>query len=357
MPRSLLRGDYSLLMAVESSSRPNSWYRVLTDRSTGVLSCDCPPWTFNRNQDAQGNRFCPHTRLAEQLLSPVASENTRPQRTYTARTMPTLLRQTQAQWPGLRGQWSIEERVAPIGTKPYSFVLLRLELGNGGTATGVVAFAQSHHHTQAEMVPGVAGWAGYAIAAEVARLGGFPMAGQPPEHFRVDRRSTARRTQPHPHTALPVPNFGLSDILRVGDVIDQGDGLTPTVRAENTLRLFLGEELYGRLESQGFLDVSSVYHANEQRVYRLRRDPRKERDRRVRVFKRCVYSEDNCIVRGQDVPEADFYLTNFLLFLSDETIALSVVGRYNIFPPNSDGPERETIPATWHPRAMSTPTA
>ena len=52
-----------------------------------------------------------------------------------------LLVATQEQWPGLRGYWSIEERDANIGTKSYHFVLLRLELGNGGTATGVVAFA------------------------------------------------------------------------------------------------------------------------------------------------------------------------------------------------------------------------
>jgi len=39
MPRSLANGDYRLVMAVESSSRPDSWYRVLADLHTGALSC------------------------------------------------------------------------------------------------------------------------------------------------------------------------------------------------------------------------------------------------------------------------------------------------------------------------------
>src|SRR5205823_7098334 len=134
-----------------------------------------------------------------------------------------LLAATQEQWPGLRGEWSIEEREANIGTKPYHFVLLRLAMGNGGVATGVVAFANAHHHSQNEMIPGVAGWAGYAIAAEVARLAGHPFMGQIPEHFQVSHRpAPRRRTQPQrPTTASrPVPampSIGLRDILRVGD--------------------------------------------------------------------------------------------------------------------------------------------
>jgi hypothetical protein len=121
--------------------------------------------------------------------------------------------------------------------------------------------------------------------------------------------------------------------------------------------LFLGETLYNQLEAQGFLDVSSVRYANEQRVYRLRRDPYKERERRVRVFRNREYWKDFCIVRENpnDYPEADFYLTNFLLFLSDENAALAVVNpRYNIFPSFSDSTERETIPAVWIPRMATT---
>lgn len=350
MPRSLARGDYSLVMAIESSSRPNSWYRVLAERQTGVLSCDCPPWVFNQNQDAAGQRFCPHTRTVERLVgAPGPAEG------HAAQPLPALrlLSATQEQWPGLRGTWSMEERDAAIGSRPYHFVLVRLELGNGGTATGVVAFANRHHHSEAEMVAGVAGWSGYAIAAEVARLGGFPLAGSPPEHFRVDRQPPTGRRQRQ--TTQPPPtgtSVGLADILRVGDIIQPGRD--PYLMAEQTLALFLGEEVYGQLERRGFLDVSSVRYASEQRVYRLRRDPAKRRERRIRVFTHGTYAKDFCIVAGQNCPSDDVFLTVFLGLLSDEDTTLSVVNpRYNIFPPYSDGQERETVPAVWTPRAMA----
>ena len=147
----------------------------------------------------------------------------------------------------------------------------------------------------------------------------------------------------------PTARITLTDILRVGDQLDLGDGLVPIQRAENTLRLFLGEELYTTLERQHFLDVSSVHHRG--RIYRLRRDPQRQRERRVRVFENGRYVNDFCIVRGQQVPEADHWLTVFLQLLSDERAALSVVQQYNIFSPWSDGGEQETVPAVWQPRA------
>lgn len=148
-----------------------------------------------------------------------------------------------------------------------------------------------------------------------------------------------------------MPSLGLADILWVGDVIDQGDGLSPSTRAENTLKLFLGDETYARLEQYGFIDVPSVRYAEQRRVYRLRRDPAKQRDRRIRFFQNGNYYKDFCVVRTQDVPEADHVLGLFLGLLSDEEATLSVVdSRYNILPPNSDGQERETIPAVWRPR-------
>ncbi len=256
----------------------------------------------------------------------------------------------QQQWPGLGGRWSIEQRSSQLDGIPYYFVLLRLTTGNGTTATGLVAFTQRYHPTQQSMLAGVAGWAGYAIAAEVARVAGYPLAGQPPEHFTITRRSTTTGTRPR------AQRIGLRDILRVGDQVDLGDGYTPTQRAENTLRLFLGEELYATLERQHFLDVSSVRYAAEQRVYRLRRDPAKQRERRVRVFKFNRYVNDYCIVRAQDVPEADHWLSIFLSLLSDEERAISVVQSYNIFPPHSDDyyeREEEVVPAIWHPAAVA----
>jgi hypothetical protein len=344
MPRSLAHGDYRLIMAVESASRANSWYRVLVDPRSGQLSCDCPAWTFRQGgQVAGAGRSCKHTHLAQPLLQHTGGIDARfagppVERASGAATETNqLVQATRQQWPGLGGRWSFERRAGAIDHEAYHVILLRLTTGNGTTASGLVAFVRRYHPTTESMVAGVAGWAGYALAAETARTAGYPLAGQPPEHFRPTRRASGGRP-------------GLADILRVGDQVDLGDGSTPVRRAENTLRLFLGEVLYARLEQQHFLDVSSVRYAAEKRVYRIRRDPARQRERRVRVFIHGRYEQDLCIVRGQDVPEADNWLTVFLSLLSDEERALSVVQRSNIFPPHSDdyaAREEETIPAVW----------
>ncbi|MGH2507397.1 MAG: hypothetical protein ACRDHZ_08330 [Ktedonobacteraceae bacterium] len=344
MPRSLTNGDYSLVMAIESASRANSWYRVLTDRRTGNLSCDCPAWTFRHAGDVI--RTCKHTRFAQVLINAQQQVGTPLERASgAAAEMNPLVQAARQQWPGLGGRWSIERRTYTFDNRPYTLVLLRLKTGNGITASGVVAFAANYHLTPESMVAGVAGWAGYAIAAEIARAAGYPMAGQPPEHTKITRR-----------TGTHTRRLGLGDILRVGDQLDLGDGYTPKQRAENTLRLFLGEELYQRLEQQHFMDVSSVCYAQEQRVYRVRRDPHKVRERRVRIFQNGYYTNDYCIVRAQDVPEADHWLTVFLRLISDEEGLLSVVEHYNIFQPHSDDyseREEEIIPARWE--AAATP--
>jgi hypothetical protein len=349
MPRSLANGDYTLVMAVESSSRADSWYRVLADRQTGGLSCDCPPWTFKQGAQANASgRSCHHTRMAQQLSHATPLSAAAPVGAFVqGGVLASLISATQQQWPGLRGEWSIEASVAEINEKPYVFFLLTLAMGNGGMATGVTAFAGQHRPTPQHLQTRVAMWCGYAIASEVARIGGYPLAGQPPEHFRVTSGRRVRRTVAGHATAPPI---GLGDILRIGDVEDLGDGHRPTERAEHTLRLFLGEQLYQQLETCGFLDVSSVRYAEEQRVYRLRRDPGKLRERRVRVFVHGQYLNDFCLVRAQSVPEADHVLSIFLQFLSDEDSALSVVKDQNIFGPYSDGHERETIAPVWHPR-------
>jgi len=311
---------------------------VLTDRITGALSCDCATWVFNRY-----NRTCQHTEMASLLVRSAAPHGVQEAQTGRVSQNAPLIVAVQEQWPGLGGVWEIEERESRIGTRAYRFLLVRLFPGNGGEPiTGVVAFAETHQPSASHIASRVAGWAGYAIAAEVARRGGFPLAGQPPEHFRVSLRAASARPR-SPQQAIP--RIGLADILRVGDRVDQGDGLRPTERAENTLRLFLGETLYTRLSQQGFLDVSSVHTPGS--VYRLRRDPSHLRERRVRVFERGRYTHDYCIVRGQDVPEADHFLTVLLGLLSDEERTLAVVRAHNIFGPNSDGPEPERVVAVW----------
>lgn len=301
-------------------------------------------------------RACPHTTFVATLVA--THQTAAPTLCLNPSTFgitQALIQAVQEQWPGLRGQWSVEQKAARINHKPYHLVLIRLQLGNGtGSATGAVAFAERHPMTQERMLAGVAGWCGYAIAAEVARLGGYPMAGQPPEHFRVQ---PSRRRQQHTplgeSSSSLLPQLGLADILRIGDEAQLADGLRPAQRAEHTLRLFLGKELYVQLERQGFLDVSSVQYSQEERVYRLRRDPNKQRERRVRVFEHGRYIRDYCLIRGQDVPEADHFLNLFLSLLSDEMHILSVLGKYNIFPPYSDGHEEETIPVHWQSRQVA----
>lgn len=148
----------------------------------------------------------------------------------------------------------------------------------------------------------------------------------------------------------PQPGTSTREILAIGDQRDLGDGLTPTQRAENTLRLFLGAQ-HALLERQGFLDVSSGLYPG--RVYRLRRDPLHRYERRVRVFEQGSYVRDLCIVRAQSVPEADQFMSVFFGLIADEQRVLTVVQRGNIFGAHSDGHERETVPAVWLPRYFS----
>lgn len=326
MARSLAAGDYRLVLAYESASQADSWYRVLVDLESGALSCDCPRWIFAR----RGTRSCKHTESTALLLSG-ASPREGAQAAGSSHER-SLVGAVQGQWPGLQGRWGIEERSAPVGRDRYRFCLIRLDTVMGIVASGVVAFAERHGTQTARLIPGVAGWAGYALAAEVARLSGFPLAGRPPEHFRLPARGAGDGT------------IGLRDILRIGDQVDLGDGLTPAERAENTLRLFLGE-MYDTLERQGYLDVPSVLYAGQQRVYRLRRDPTRRRERRLRVFEQGQYVRDLCVVRAAAVPEADHFLTVFLRLMADEGGVLEVVRSHNVFPPYSDGTEQEQAPA------------
>lgn len=366
MVRSLANGDYSFVMLVESAkAEVNTWYRVLRHKITGLLSCDCPIWVFGRDTEmnAQGAtiRLCKHCRGARELLArqrphmaPVLSDRA----PAPVPTTHPLVAATQQQWRGLGGVWRVEQRSVMLGDEAYELVLLSLQSGNGFLATGLVAFSARHHRRDdyESMIPGIALWGGFSIASQIAQTQeGFETIAPPNVYFKVRERTT-RGTQapetpvpamPRRQTASPI-RLGLADILRVGDN-DTRDGFEPEERAESTLRLFLGEPLYATLERQEFLDVSSVAFAAQQRVYRLRRDPYKASERRVRVFEHGRYINDYCIVRGQSVPEADHYLTVFLSLLSDERQLLSVVGQYNIFPTDSERIGGERVPAHWTP--------
>lgn len=360
MSKSFARGDYRLMMTFESASSEGNWYRVLQDKESNALSCDCPRWLHKRGE---GERSCKHTEAVQRILTPPPPTNPivtpvrqiirhffpnitsphandeHPKLPETPHTQ-SLVTAARDQWEGLQGTWTIAERDTLVGHDAYRFVLLRLDSPNGLVGTGLVAFAHAHGLRTARLIPGVAGWAGYNVAAQIAQQAGFEMVGQPPEHFRW--KATRRTT---------VPRIALHDILRVADRTDLGDGLSPVQRAENTLQLFLGDELYGNLQHQGYLDIPSTLFADRQRVYRLRRDQSRTYPRRIRVFEQGVYINDYCVVPREAVPEADHLLTVFLQLMTDEATVLRVVREYNIFAPYSDSRDHETIAPVWRERA------
>jgi|GEM_PF-1121474 len=362
MARSLRNGDFDLVLAIQSPSNPDRWYRVLLDRARAlagetVLSCDCMGWKQDAHNAAARRalaagrsdaglrvpRGCKHTDAAQALLgSP--SRATMPR----FRIDHPYVGATRTRWAPLRAfvpedGWGLQEARIIVSDEPYHLVLLQATGTTGTIATAAIAFASCHPATLGSRAAPVGDWGGYTIAASFCRQAGVPLAGEPPLHFAeaLPGRSAARRTTPQPGTST-------REILAIGDQRDLGDGLTPTQRAENTLRLFLGPQ-HALLERQGFLDVSSGLTPG--RVYRIRRDPHRRYERRVRVFEQGVYVRDLCIVRAQSVPEADHFLTLFFGIVADERRILAVVQRGNIFGLHSDGHERETVPAVWQPRA------
>jgi len=368
MARSLRNGDFDLVLAIQSPSSPDRWYRVLLDRASArvgetVLSCDCVGWRQDarnlaaRRALAAGRsdtglrvpRGCKHTDVATTLLG-TAGGGAMPR----YRTDHPYVGATRTRWAPLRDfvpedGWGMQEARITVSAEPYHLVLLQATGTTGTTATAAIAFAAGHPATLGSRAAPVADWGGYTIAASFCRQAGVPLVGEPPLHFAetLSGRSSTRR-------AAPQPGDTTRAILAIGDQRDLGDGLTPMQRAENTLRLFLGPQ-HALLERQGFLDVSSGLTPG--RVYRLRRDPQRRYERRVRVFEQGAYVRDLCIVRAQRAPEADHYLTLFFGFVADERRILSVVQRGNIFGTQSDGHERETVPAMWQPRARGTPAA
>jgi hypothetical protein len=344
MPRSYRNGNYRLIAAVEAGSRPESWYRVLQDVTSSALSCDCPAWIMNQS----GGRTCKHTEFGLALLRAAnATLQANAQTILAAQALSAerhpLVEATREQWfGGVSAQWGIEERDTVIGGDAYHAVLLAMETGDHVNAHAVVAFNHRHSRTSrdpvARMVAGVAGWAGYEMAAQLARQAGFPLAGAPPDHYTMPNRQTGGARggrgapQPTDGRLMPEPEYGLADLLRVGERTNLGDGLRPEQRAEATLRLFLGD-YYLQWQRDGYLDVPSRERG---RVYRLRRDPNNRSERRVRVFDGVRWIKDYCIVRAQNVPLADHLLTLFLGLTSDERRTIEVVRRGNIFDPHSD---------------------
>ena len=254
MARSLANGDYTFVMLVESAKAEiNTWYRVLRNKITGHLSCDCPIWVFGRDTevDEQGAmiRLCKHCRGARELLAR--------QRPHTAPVLadlapapvPTthpLVAATQQQWRGLGGVWRVEQRSVLLGDEAYELVLISLQSGNGFLATGLVAFSARHHRRDdyQSMIPGIALWGGFSIASQIAQTQeGFETIAPPNVFFKV--RDTGRNPAPEAQPRQTVsatqlrqptrpPRVGLADVLRVGDNLNSRDGLAPAERAEST---------------------------------------------------------------------------------------------------------------------------
>jgi hypothetical protein len=366
-----------MLGAVRSASEPNAWYRILLDahnprhdplpgEEPGAaphrLSCDCVGWI----RDARGNhprRSCKHTDPFEQLLRRSAA----PARASPFAGRLGAAEQVAAANPLLRtinGRWLLHERAAPIigarrgllDEEPYHWATLALQAENGEVVSGTVALPLRSMPEPAVQLQQTAAWAGWMIAAAIARRHNLAV-GLPPAHF-VAPAATGRGRRLPP---------GIGNLTHAAGQSDLGDGLTPTQRAEMLLQMFLGDH-YALLQRQGYLDVSSAwpfdalmmlrrtigdgfsqlfrpatFHLPDrcsELVYRVRIDPQRRHDRRVRVFVDGRYLLDLCIVRhgytGSGVPPADAFLSIFLGLMSDEVHLLRVVGRGNIFAPYSD---------------------
>lgn len=343
--RSVANGDYLTLMYVQSASRSLDWYRVALDRRSRARSCDCPIWTFNRSRD----RTCKHTRFVESLLL-LQLEHDGHHEHPGARGIGTeadviddddshpYVQAIAQQFPGFRGHWRVRERIGRIEHDAYRVVQLRFTSGNGDTIEATLAFAEAHHLTEIARRGEIAVRAGYCIGLELAHRRGIVLDVRPPSHYRATAAAT-RTYLPTRRAGDELPAIAVDHILRVAGV--PAAGSTPVDRAEGTLRLMLGDATYAQLLRDGYLDVPSARYANRRRVYRLRRDPARSTDKRVRVFEeaggRMTYFKDFCIVRTSfSVPEADHFLSKWLGLLSDELSILEVLRTCNIFAPHSD---------------------
>lgn len=181
--RSIANGAYLTLLHIQSGRRRDDWYRIALDRRTRTLSCDCAAWTFNRS----GMRACKHTDFAGTLLIGLATPAvTRPMPT----TLPAVPATTStvhaqnvqnahpyvqainAQYPGFRGHWQVDERRGLLAGQRYRLVQIRFTGGNSEAVEATVAFAETHALTERERTVEVAVRAGYCIALELAHAVG-----------------------------------------------------------------------------------------------------------------------------------------------------------------------------------------
>ncbi|NTU79277.1 MAG: hypothetical protein HGA45_07710 [Chloroflexales bacterium] len=91
MARSLRSGDFDLVLAIQSPSSPDRWYRVLLDRAralTGetVLSCDCVGWRQDE-RNAAARRAIAAGSATRACVCPAAASTPTPPRHCLARPL------------------------------------------------------------------------------------------------------------------------------------------------------------------------------------------------------------------------------------------------------------------------------
>ncbi|MFO7168540.1 MAG: hypothetical protein DIU80_011015 [Chloroflexota bacterium] len=348
---SVVDGTYRLVGVIQGS-QPAAYYRqclhrLQPRRADGRLnlSCDCAAWISNQ----RGDRTCKHTDVTAKLLDQQLLPGHRSLRDEPVASATVVAMQPLLQPFGERAV-RVEEYVAPVSGAAYRFSFLELGLETGA-ARAFVATNLRHALSLQDTAMAVAAWAGWAVCRELAQRAGFDV-GPPPQNFYRMRRGARRRADGD--------GLEIVDLLEVGQR-DLRDGRTKSQRAEAMLRTFLGP-LYTQLTTPGlgFIDVSSKQHRGW--VYRLRLDPHRRVDRRIRVFVNGRYEEncydrrrgfDLCVVRSweaRSIPVQDAFLSNFLELCADERLLWRRLSNSNILCTYSDfRHERETVPAVWQP--------
>ena len=354
-PRSIASGHLRIQAAFEGS-KAEQFYAVCLDadnlrRADGryTLSCDCPAWVSNQSARSGGpERICKHTEATNRLLHGHTFPNARRPAGDSVQLRNVIAMQPLLQ-PIEDATWRLQDVEATVdglgasgSSSSYRMVLLNVTTVDGAAASACVALNTAHHHTVQRTTAAVAAYGGWAIAAEIARLSGFGTVGPPPPRYTFRQGTPTRRGAAQTPTTA-VRRIGLHDLLQLGTATDLGDGLQPAQRAEHTLQLFLGQQ-YTLLQQNHFLDIPSRHFPG--RVYRLRIDPQRLSDRRIRVYEHNCYINDFCVIRTDwQMPTADHFLGCFMRLLTNEHSVLAVVQRHNIFPPYSDSQDRDPFPA------------
>lgn len=300
--RSIASGQLRIQAAYEGS-HAEQFYAVCLDadnlrRGDGRynLTCDCASWVANQSARSSGiERICKHTEATNRLLHGHTFLHARcpagdgVQLRNVIAMQPLLQPIEDATWRLQDVEATVDGLGASGSSSTYRMVLLNVTTVDGTAASACVALNNKHHHTVQRTTAAVAAYGGWAIAAEIARVSGFGTVGPPPPRYTFRQGTPSRRLTASPTSIAAARRIGLHDLLQLGTATDLGDGLQPAQRAEHTLQFFLGQQ-YALLQQHHFLDVPSRHFPG--RVYRLRIDPHRQSDRRIRVYEQGIYRHD-----------------------------------------------------------------